>query len=80
MTKEPTQSDKFKEAARELDADENEKRWTKRLRKVAKLELEKPAPQRATAHRAPPASPSQYRACRRGNEIAHRAQPPSQKA
>jgi hypothetical protein len=31
-----SQSDKFKEAARELQADTNEKRWEERLRKVAK--------------------------------------------
>lgn len=35
---EPTssQSDKFKEAARELEADEDEKHWEERLKKVAK--------------------------------------------
>jgi hypothetical protein len=31
-----SQSDKFNEAARELEADEDEKRWEERLRKVAK--------------------------------------------
>lgn len=31
-----TQTDKFKEAARELLADEDEKRWEARLRKIAK--------------------------------------------
>jgi hypothetical protein len=31
-----TQGDKFKEAARELEADEDEKRWEERLKKVAK--------------------------------------------
>jgi len=35
-----TQSDKFKDAARQLEADEDEKRWEERLRKVAK----RPAP------------------------------------
>ncbi len=40
MTKE--QSDKFKDAARELEADVDEKRWEERLRKVAK---QKPEPQ-----------------------------------
>ena len=45
MTKvEKSQSDKFKEAARELEADENEKRWKERLRKVAKS---KPSEDRA---------------------------------
>jgi hypothetical protein len=39
-----TQSDKFKEAAREHEADEDEKRWEERLKKVAtaKPESEKP--------------------------------------
>lgn len=30
------QSDKFKEAARELEADEDEARWEERLKKIAK--------------------------------------------
>jgi hypothetical protein len=38
-----TQSDKFKEAARELDCDEDEAAWNERLRKVAK-----PKPGKAT--------------------------------
>lgn len=33
---EKSQSDKFKEAARELEADEDEVRWEARLKKVAK--------------------------------------------
>jgi hypothetical protein len=33
---EQTQSDKFKQAARELECDEDEARWDKRLKKVAK--------------------------------------------
>jgi len=37
-----TQSDKFKDAARELDADEDEARWEERLRKVAKAKPEQP--------------------------------------
>jgi hypothetical protein len=36
MAKEQTQSDKFKEAARELHADEDEKRWEERLKKIAR--------------------------------------------
>jgi hypothetical protein len=41
MDKPPkSQSDKFKEAARELGCDEDEARWDERLRKVAK---QKPA-------------------------------------
>ena len=35
-----TQSDKFKKAAREHGADEDEKRWEERLRKVAKVKSE----------------------------------------
>lgn len=45
MTAEKSQSDKFKEAARELGADEDEKAWDERLRKVVKHkppELPKP--------------------------------------
>lgn len=38
-----SQADKFKEAARELGADENEKRWKERLRKVAKAKQEPPS-------------------------------------
>jgi hypothetical protein len=36
-----SQSDKFKEAARELQADEDEKHWEERLKKVAKHKTEK---------------------------------------
>ena len=36
MPKPSSQSDKFKEAARELEADTDEKRWEERLKKVAK--------------------------------------------
>lgn len=36
MTEPKTQAEKFKEAAREHEADEDEGRWEKRLRKVAK--------------------------------------------
>jgi len=35
------QAEKFKDAAREVGADEDEKRWEERLRKVAK---QKPTP------------------------------------
>lgn len=41
MTSDKTQSDKFKEAARELEADEDEKRWDERLRKIAKAKPDK---------------------------------------
>ncbi len=41
MTDDNTQLDKFKEAARELGADENETHWDERLKKLAKV---KPAP------------------------------------
>ena len=36
MSKEHSQSDKFKEAARALECDEDEARWNERLKKVAK--------------------------------------------
>lgn len=36
MADKKTQSDKFKEAARELECDEDEARWDERLRKVVK--------------------------------------------
>jgi len=38
--KDQTQLDKFKEAARELEADEDEARWDERLKKVAKQKPE----------------------------------------
>lgn len=38
-----TQLDKFKEAAREIGADEDEARWDQRLKKVAKA---KPKPEK----------------------------------
>ncbi len=37
-----TQSDKFKEAAREHGADEDEARWQERLKKVANAKPAKP--------------------------------------
>jgi hypothetical protein len=36
VTEGKTQLDKFKEVARELEADEDEARWDERLKKVAK--------------------------------------------
>jgi len=36
-----SQSDKFKEAARELECDEDEAKWDERLKKVAKGEPRK---------------------------------------
>ncbi len=36
MTEKKTQSDKFKETARELECDEDEARWDERLKKIAK--------------------------------------------
>lgn len=42
MTDKRPQSDKFKEAARELEADEDEGRWEERLKKVVKGKPEKP--------------------------------------
>jgi hypothetical protein len=42
MPDKPTQLDKFKEAAREHECDEDEARWDERLRKVAR---QKPEPE-----------------------------------
>jgi hypothetical protein len=42
MTDDKPQTDKFKELARELEADEDEARWDERLKKVAKAKPEKP--------------------------------------
>jgi hypothetical protein len=39
----PTQLEKFKQAARELEADEDEARWDERLKKVVKA---KPKPEK----------------------------------
>lgn len=39
-----TQSDKFKQLARELEADDDKKRWDERLRKLAKV---KPEPEKS---------------------------------
>lgn len=43
MATENTQSDKFKDTARELECDEDEGRWEERLKKVA---AHKPAPEK----------------------------------
>lgn len=43
MPEQKNQSDKFKEAARDLECDPDEKRWEDRLRKVAK---HKPVPEK----------------------------------
>lgn len=40
----PSQSDKFIEAAREIGCDEDEARWEDRLRKVAKQKAEPEKP------------------------------------
>ena len=40
------QANKFKDAAREAECDEDEARWTERLKKVAKQESDKPATER----------------------------------
>jgi hypothetical protein len=42
MKDEKPQSEKFKEAAREHEADEDEARWEERLKKIAKQKREKP--------------------------------------
>lgn len=43
MAEAKTQLDKFKQAARELEADEDEARWDERLKKVVKA---KPKPEK----------------------------------
>jgi hypothetical protein len=43
MVPEQSQSEKFKQAARELECDESEERWDDQLRKVAKS---KPEPEK----------------------------------
>ena len=43
MAKEQAQAEKFKQAARDLEADDDETRWDERLRKIAKV---KPAPEK----------------------------------
>ncbi|MEO1168426.1 MAG: hypothetical protein AAFW97_06925 [Pseudomonadota bacterium] len=40
------QSDKFKETARELESDEDEKRWEKRLKKVVDKAQKEPQEKR----------------------------------
>ena len=42
MTDPKTQVNKFKEAAREAECDEDEAHWDERLKKVAKAKPEKP--------------------------------------
>lgn len=41
MTEPKTQADKFKQAARDLECDPDEKRWEDKLRKVVKPKPEK---------------------------------------
>lgn len=43
MTETKSQIEKFKEAARELEADQDESHWDERLKKIAKA---KPAPEK----------------------------------
>ncbi len=43
MADEKTQADKFKDAARKAECDEDEARWQERLKKVAKQKPEKPS-------------------------------------
>lgn len=43
MTESKSQTDKFKQAARELEADEDAARWDERLKKVVKA---KPKPEK----------------------------------
>lgn len=44
MTKEQSQAEKFKQAARDLEADEDEAHWDARLKKIARA---KPAPEKS---------------------------------
>ena len=44
MSAEKSQSDKFEEAARDIESDEDEARWDERLRKNAE---HKPAPEKS---------------------------------
>ena len=43
MTDQQSQSDKFKQTAKELECDEDEARWDERLKKVAKPKPPVPA-------------------------------------
>jgi len=49
-----TQSDKFKEAARDLEADTDEKRWEERLKRVAKTKAAPSARRNPIVHKKPP--------------------------
>ena len=42
MPEEETQADKFRAAARRINCDEDEARWTERLKKVVKAKPSKP--------------------------------------
>jgi hypothetical protein len=44
MTDKRPQADKFKEAARQIGVDEDEKHWEERLRRVAKAKPSSPNP------------------------------------
>ena len=48
------QSDKSKEAARELNADEDEARWEERLRRVAKVAKDEPQGEPRKVRKAKP--------------------------
>jgi hypothetical protein len=54
MESDKKQSDKFKEAAHELNADENEVRWEGRLRRVAKAAKDEPQGEPRKLARAKP--------------------------
>jgi len=49
-----SQPDKFKEAARELGADEDERRWEERLKRVAKTKAAPSARRNPIVHKKPP--------------------------
>jgi len=52
--REPKHADKLKEAAREPGADEDEKRWETRLRRVAKVAKDEPQGEPRTVAKAKP--------------------------
>jgi len=49
-----TQSDKFKETARDLEADTDERRWEERLKRVAKTKAAPSARRNPIVHKKPP--------------------------
>jgi len=52
-----SQSDKFKEAARDLEADTDEGRWEERLRRIAKVAKDEPQGEPRKVRKAKPDKP-----------------------